>query len=136
MKDIPRKAVNIFTFDVFKRIVKRTAINTGAARQNWNLTINGENYNSDPNKTTSDVLKTEGAVIDSANGNDTIFIQHFLSYIRALEFRRRKPVKNSVKSTPESRSLQAPGGMVRVVLSKADQVWERAVNGATEHHGC
>jgi len=42
MKNAPRDAVNIFAFEVFKRVVMRTPVDTGQARQNWLVTVNQE----------------------------------------------------------------------------------------------
>jgi len=42
MKDAPREAVNIFAFSIFNRVVMRTPVDTGAARQNWLVSLNSE----------------------------------------------------------------------------------------------
>jgi len=130
MKDAPRDAVNIFAFEVFNRVVMRTPVDTGAARQNWLVTINSETDSYDENKTSGNVLAEGGAVIEGAKGDDTIYIQNSVPYIGVLEYGRTNPVKNPVKSTPEGRSSQAPNGMVGVTLAKADQLWDKAVKAA------
>jgi hypothetical protein len=164
MKDAPREAINIFAFEIFKRVVLKTPVDTGAARQNWLVSINGEDNSvvrtgekvkkikarkgenkgktvevksqiwttaaSDvtdlSNEKGRHVMADGGNVIETAKGDDKIFIQNNLPYIAALEF-GRPDIKNHVKTTPEGRSLQSPHGMVGIVLAKADILFERAV---------
>jgi len=129
MKDAPRDAINIFAFSVFNRVVMRTPVDTGAARQNWLVTLNSETTQHDKNKTSGNVLAEGGAVIESAKGDDTIYIQNNLPYIRKLEYGgfTEKP---ETEKTTGGYSKQAPHGMVGLVLSKADELWKKAVQAA------
>jgi hypothetical protein len=159
-KDAPRDAINIFAFDVFKRVVMKTPVDTGAARQNWLVTINSETSDYDPSKKKGGRVMTDGGkVIESAKGDDKIFIQNNLPYIKMLEYggygktkgqgksmigKQRKlsmpkgdspPIKKQKsekqsKITSDGFSIQSPNGMVGVVLAKADQLWEKAVKVA------
>ena len=87
MKGAPRDAVNIFAFSILNRVVMKTPVDTGAARQNWLVTINQETDASDPEKTSGGRVLTNGKkVIESAKGDDKIIIQNNLPYIRMLEF--------------------------------------------------
>lgn len=162
MKDAPREAINIFAFSVFNRVVMRTPVDTGAARQNWLVTINSETTECEQTKGKGGRVISDGAkVIESAKGDDKIYIQNNLPYIRMLEYGgygkakgqgksligRKFPGRNAnqngdsppvekqktekqSKITAEGFSLQAPHGMVGLVLSKANELWEKAVQVA------
>jgi hypothetical protein len=87
MKGAPRNAINIFAFSVFNRVVTRTPVDTGAARQNWLVTTNNETNDYDLSKAKGGRAMSDGKkVIDNAKGDDTIFIQNNLPYIRKLEY--------------------------------------------------
>jgi hypothetical protein len=160
MKDASRKAINIFAFEVFNRVVMRTPVDTGAARQNWLVTLNGETDDYDPSKKKGGrVMSNGGKVIEDAKGDDKIFIQNNVPYIRMLEYGGYGKAKGQGKSligrkraasmpkedsppidkqkdekqskiTSDGHSLQAPNGMVGVTLAKADQFWEKAIQAA------
>jgi len=162
-KDVPRKAINIFAFEVLKRVVMRTPVDTGAARQNWLVTINGETDDYDESKKKGGHVVAKGKdVIDAAKGDDTIFIQNNLPYIKMLEYggygkakgqgksligRKRgtalpkgdsppsEKQKDEVESkiTSEGFSKQAPNGMVGLTLAKADRIWDKAVQAAKDN---
>jgi hypothetical protein len=87
IKKAPREAINIFAFEVFRRVVDRTPVDTGAARQNWLVTVNQENTSYDPNKKKGGRVLSKGQkAIADAKGDDTIIIQNNVPYIRMLEF--------------------------------------------------
>jgi hypothetical protein len=129
MKDAPREAVNIFAFEVFNRVVMRTPVDTGAARQNWLTSINGETSEFNANKTGGNVSADGAAVINGAKGDDKIIIQNNAPYIRKLEFGGYTK-KSETEKTVGGYSKQAPHGMVGLVLSKASELWERAIRAA------
>jgi len=131
-KNAPREAVNIFAFSLFNRVVMRTPVDTGAARQNWLVTLNSGTEEADPSKTTGSVLTDGGSVIDRARGDDKIIIQNNLPYIKKLEYGgfTKKP---QTEKTVGGFSKQAPQGMVGLVLAKADDLWKRAVEAAKGH---
>ncbi len=149
MKDAPRDAVNIFAFEVFKRVVERTPVDTGAARQNWLVTINNQTEEFDETKKKGGRVMSDGAKqIESAKGDDTIYIQNNVPYIRKLEYggygKEIKLFEEMVfkasntyyneegGKTINGFSKQAPRGMVGATLAKADALWERAVAAAKE----
>jgi hypothetical protein len=161
MKDAPREAINIFAFEIFKRVVLNTPVDTGQARSNWLVSINGEDDSvigadvkirkikkrkgEDAGKTVTkrsvklersanDTIRVGLLATNSAQGDDKIFIQNNLPYIAALEF-GRSDIKNHVKTTPDGHSLQSPNGMVGLVLAKADQLWDRAVKAVKGEGG-
>jgi len=162
----PRDAVNIFAFEVFKRVVMRTPVDTGACRQNWLVTINSETDEYDPSLGKGGrVLSNGGKVIEGAKGDETIYIQNSTPYVAMLEFGGYGKAKGQGKSligrkfpgrglgrkngdsppvegqkdekkskiTADGFSLQAPHGMVGITMSKADQLWEKAVQAAKEN---
>lgn len=138
MKDAPREAINIFAFAIFNRVVMKTPVDTGAARQNWLVTLNSETDQYDPSKANTGGVLTDGeAIIDKAEGDDKIIIQNNLPYIKMLEFggwpknpKRGGLTKNGEPKTVGGFSRQAPQGMVGTTLEKADQLWDRAVKAA------
>jgi hypothetical protein len=78
MKDAPREAINAFAFKVFESVVMRTPIDTGTCRQSWLVTLNNQTDEFDPSKKGrgGQVLTDGGRVIDSAKGDDTIYLQN------------------------------------------------------------
>jgi hypothetical protein len=154
MKDFPREAINLFASEVFIHVVDRTPVDTGAARQNWLVTLNQEDTSYDPDKKKGGRVKSEGQkVIISAKGDDSILIQNNIPYINMLEFggygtakgqgeslkgkpsplkgkKRVVKEKKPSKITADGFSLQAPQGMVGVTLAQADQLFEKAVEAA------
>jgi hypothetical protein len=99
MKNAPRNAINIFAFELFNRVVMRTPVDTGAARQNWLVTLNGETNDYDPSKKKGGhVMSDGGKVIKSAKGDDTIVIQNNVPYIQMLEYGGYGKAKGQGKS--------------------------------------
>ena len=113
MKDAPREAINIFAFEIFKRVVVLTPVDTGQARSNWLVSINGEDDSvigadvkikkikkrkgEDAGKTITkrsvklersakDTMMVGHLAICSAQNDDKIFIQNNLPYIGKLEY--------------------------------------------------
>jgi hypothetical protein len=127
MKDFPREAINIFALEVFSRVVERTPVDTGAARQNWLVTLNQEDTSYDPDKKKGGRVMSEGQkVIMSAKGDDSTLIQNNVPYIRKLEYGKFTD-KPETEKTIGGLSKQAPHGMVGPVLAQADQLFEKAV---------
>jgi len=84
---LAREAINIFAFEVFKRVVMKTPVDTGACRQNWLVTINSETDEYDPNlKKGGKVLSDGSKVIQEARGDATIYIQNSTPYVAMLEY--------------------------------------------------
>jgi len=134
MKDAPREAINAFAFKVFESVTMKTPVDTGAARQNWLVTLNAETDECDENKTTGNVLADGGAVIQGAKGDDRILIQNNLPYVKTLEFglfpnppKKGGVTKTGLPKTVGGFSRQAPHGMVGATLAKADQLFDKAV---------
>jgi hypothetical protein len=129
-------ARRVFAFELFSKIVMRTPVDSGAARQNWLVTLNSENHSFDEGKTgkSNAVLSEGGNVIDLAKGDDTIIMQNNLPYIRKLEYGGYpNPPKGGGKTASGKEksvngfSRQSPNGMVGVTMAEANQVFEKAV---------
>ena len=96
-------------FEVLKRIVLRTPVDTGRARGNWQVEINK------PASGVLDVEGTEGLMADLAMGSgdsklalipafSIVHITNNVEYLYYLEY--------------DKRSEQAPEGMVEITLSE------------------
>lgn len=180
MKDFPPNAVKIFAFAIFNRVVMRTPVDTGQARQNWLISVGQEDHSFQAADVTfkkitrgknkgkikrkvelgsslKDTMKA-GHLGIAFSGDDKIFIQNNTPYIKMLEYggygkakgqgkaligrkfpgrgagikREKKLVTDAKESkiTSDGFSHQAPHGMVGLVLSKADRLWERSVQAA------
>jgi hypothetical protein len=135
VKDAPREAINAFAFKVFEGVVDKTPVDTGACRQNWLVSVNSETDDFDPSKEKSGyVMANGGKVIETATGDDKIFIQNNAPYVRTLEYGGypNPPKKGGKTSTGLSKTVngysrQAPNGMVGLTLAKANQIFEAAL---------
>lgn len=129
IKDREEKALNIFraiALQLFDRVIRRTPVDTGRARANWNAAIDN------PDMSTTDATPDEGSGATApaasrasneanrkaqskalvADLGDTLYLTNNLPYISALEY---------------GYSNQAPRGMVRVTVSELKQVLRREV---------
>ena len=90
-------AVRKIAFDVLRGVTKKTPVDTGRARANWNL-----GYQSINTKITSD---TTFKLVEppKGSGNKVIYITNSLPYISALE---------------NGSSQKAPKGMVMITLQE------------------
>jgi len=135
MKDAPREAINAFAFKVFEGVTMSTPVDTGCARQNWNLTLNAETDEYDLSKKKGGHVLTEGKkVIESAKCDDTIFIQNSVPYIGCLEYGLypSPPKHGGVNSKGQPKTVggfssQATAGMVGKTLAKADKLFEQVL---------
>lgn len=105
IKDREKKALNIFravALQLFDRVIRRTPVDTGRARANWNAAID----NPDESVTDSTLPPQPAPTVFSADLGDTLYLTNNLPYISALEY---------------GYSKQAPQGMVRVTVSELQQ---------------
>ena len=162
MKDAPRKAVNIFAFEVFKRVVEKTPVDTGQARSNWLVSINEEDNNvlgaevktsvkkikrrKGENAGKTEVVRKRSVKLERS-ANETMeqgrmsitFAQGDDKIIIQNNLPYIKKLefggytdKSETEKTIGGFSKQAPQGMVGLTLAKAEQLWERAVKAAME----
>ena len=134
IKDVRRK----FAFALYAGIVKKTPVDTGSARANWNVSVGKV----DPSVT--DKTKKTGTRIKEADikaeGDETIYISNNLPYITTLEYGGYpSPVKkgtyNKKTESYEIRSeggysKQAPSGMVGVTVANSKKYFDAAVRSA------
>ena len=105
-------------FDVFRRIILRTPVDTGRARGNWFATI-GVQSSEKTDSTTRDATSSAARVVDTWQAQDNIaaIMTNNLPYIETLE---RGRIGNKG-------SIQAPQGMVKITLAEFGQIVESEV---------
>jgi|GEM_PF-740704 len=117
-----------------KKITKRKGPNAGTTVTKRSVKLE-RNF--------SDTIEQGRMAIAFAQNDDKIIIQNNLPYIRKLEyggygktitkgiiFKRKKFVASNTEKTVGGFSKQAPQGMVGLVLSKADQIWDKVAKAA------
>jgi hypothetical protein len=123
------KVRRIYAFEILRRVIMRSPVDTGRFRSNWLTTINNE---TEETRETTDksgnlALKEGQGVIDDAEGDEKIIIQNNMSYAAKIEYGgfTKKP---ETTKTIGGYSRQAPKGVVGVTLSQAGQIFQAAVN--------
>lgn len=129
-----------YAFALYSAIVKKTPVDTGRARANWNISV-GSVDDSTTEETKKTGLKHEISEINPS-GDESIFISNNLPYITTLEYGGYpSPVKKGTydkkTKTWEIRSSggfskQAPNGMVGVTLANNENIFNAAVKRAEE----
>lgn len=122
-----KTVVERITFDLWNKITLRTPVDTGRARQSWQLGIGAPNttvpgpmgggtgqYSKDSSPPTNPPAMFPGGEID---GTQTVFITSSLAYIGILE---------------EGRSMQAPAGMVQLSIAEVQAELELIVEGMNQ----
>lgn len=85
------------SLDLFAEIVRRTPVDTGRARANWNYSLHSPNFRT----TTSTVPSVVDVPPSSLMKLPRVYISNGLSYVRELEY---------------GRSDQAPQGFIRLSI--------------------
>jgi hypothetical protein len=148
-KNAPREAINIFAFEVFKRIVERTPVDTGQARGAWLPSIDqpADGLSEKDPSGQRTIAKIE-VVCMNAKDEQSILLTNNLPYIRKLEFggypknpkkgtwvkgkgrgKNKQPGHYEIRSEG-GYSRQSPEGMIGKTLAQADQLFEEAVEAA------
>lgn len=119
-----------YAFGVYSSIVKKTPVDTGRARGNWQITVG------QPAEGTTDEKRTtpkKNAVPD-VQGDESIFITNNLPYITMLEFggygkyeNGEQKTKANGEKTVNGYSKQAPNGMVGVTLANNENIVNSAI---------
>lgn len=134
IKDVQKS----YAFAVYASVVKKTPVDTGRARGNWNVSVGHEDTSTDDpsgyktsyrkrqKKNANEGKKTirppaklkysDMSSIPDPNGDESIFISNNLPYITALEY---------------GSSQQAPAGMVGVTLANNERIFDAAVRAVT-----
>ena len=110
-------------------VVKRTAVDTGRARNNWNVAIGRPDWNTTEETNKSEDVTRFRTVLADARFGDSVYITNGLPYIGKLEFGGYPAGPKVTAGYP----TQAPGGMVRVAAVQlqpvANQIAARIRNG-------
>ena len=123
-----------YAFALYSSIVKKTPVDTGRARGNWNISVGSADTSTDDpssyptsyrkrqkknaksgKKTSRPAAKLkykDPASISTPDGDESIFISNNLPYIESLEY---------------GSSKQAPNGMVGVTLANNENIFNAAV---------
>lgn len=107
---------------LWENIIKRTPVDTGRARSNWNVSKNL------PDTTVSDSTVKSVTLQDvpPAKGDEDYYITNNLPYIKMLEYGGYS--KNSTTGkTVNGFSKQAPHGMVGVTVADAQRLYDEAL---------
>lgn len=102
-----------FTLDIAQEIVERNPVRTGFSRASWFATVGAHPdlhpQQPTPGKTVNygGVFATLATTLQGISPTDTIWLSNNASYIQKLEF---------------GSSQQAPEGMVRITLSRAEAI--------------
>lgn len=114
-------------FALFIKILYRTPVDSGRARQNWIVTLNGGSLAYNPNAAKGGMVLADGRkMIYNAKGDDSIIIQNNAPYIGMLEYGGYGPNSPSGK-TVNGFSKQAPHGMVGVTMLEAGATMTEAI---------
>ena len=114
-----------YAFALYSSIVKKTPVDTGRARANWNVSVGSPDLS-----TTEDTRKTPKSKdkMPDPNGDESIFISNNLPYITKLEYGGYpNPPKKGSGKTVNGYSKQAPEGMVGVTLANNQNIFNAAV---------
>ena len=132
-----------FVFALYASIVRKTPVDTGRARANWNVS-HGSEDTSVTDKTMEHGLKYKQKDIPVPDGDGKAFISNNLPYIATLEYggypkkvekgtkvskKGEKPARYEVRSQGGF-SRQAPNGMVGVTVANSGRLFDAAVRGA------
>ena len=101
------KFVRNFCQDLFNEVIVKTPVDTGFARNHWFTSVNTATLGDSSNSQAQAVQALAGVKI-----GDVIYLSNNAAYIRRLEY---------------GWSQQAPNGMVRVALSRADVIAQDAL---------
>lgn len=125
-KEVELKDVRkTYAFALYTSIVKKTPVDTGRARGNWNITV-GHDDTTASTRTKPQFKDVEE--VPKVEGDETIYISNNLPYITKLEYGGYpNPPKGGKGKTINGYSKQAPEGMVGVTLANNKNIFESAV---------
>lgn len=117
-----------FAFAIFSKVLYRTPVDSGRARQNWIVTLNDGSLAYNPNAAKGGRVNADGQrVIFNARGDDSIIIQNNTPYVGKLEYGGYGQNSPSGK-TVNGYSKQAPHGMVGITMQEAGAVLNEAIS--------
>lgn len=133
-----------YAFALYTSIVKKTPVDTGRARGNWNVSVGSADNSVDEKITKNQVpakMKKNKAELEKAKGDESIFISNNLPYITTLEYGgypspvekgtwvkgKGKKVGHYEVRSEGGFSKQALEGMVGVTLANNENIFNSAV---------
>ena len=120
-----REVQKTYAFALYSSIVRKTPVDTGRARANWNISVGHPDTS-----TTESTRKTPKSMssLPDPKGDESIFICNNLDYIEKLEYGGYpNPPKKDGGKTINGFSKQAPAGMVGVTLANNEAIFDAAV---------
>ena len=117
-----------YAFALYSSIVKKTPVDTGRARGNWNITVGHDSFTQDEDRRPKFSRPDQ---VPEPKGDETIYISNNLDYITKLEYGGfPNPPKGGDGKTVNGFSKQAPNGMVGVTLANNENIFDAAVRRA------
>lgn len=114
-----------YAFALYSSIVKKTPVDTGRARANWNVSVGSPDTSTTEDTATTPMSKSK---MPDPKGDESIFISNNLPYITTLEYGGfPNPPKKDGGKTINGFSKQAPNGMVGVTLANNEAIFDSAV---------
>lgn len=120
-----KKVRKAYAFALYSSIIKKTPVDTGRARGNWNISVGHDDMTQK-----EDVQPKFRALeeVPDVNGDESIFITNNLPYITMLEYGGYpKNPKGGSGKTVNGYSRQAPQGMIGVTLANNENIFDSAV---------
>lgn len=123
-----------YAYALYSSIVRKTPVDTGRARANWNISAGSPDTSTTENTRKTPQPKSR---MPEVHGDESIYISNNLPYIETLEYGGypkdvKKGTYNKKNGTYEVRSVngyskQAPEGMVGVTLANNANIFNAAV---------
>jgi hypothetical protein len=119
----------VFAFELLRRVIMRSPVDTGRFRSNWLTTVNNETGETrdTTDKSGNSSLQEGQTIIDNVKGDEKIIIQNNMSYATKIEYGgfTKKP---ETAKTIGGYSRQSPKGVIGTVMAQADQLFKATVN--------
>lgn len=114
IRDRADQLVRAVALEAHGRLMRKTPVDTGRARANWNVQVGGPDRSNDPSKSESDVPATEQAgrseILGEFEAGRSVFLTNSLPYIPVLE---------------DGHSDQAPNGMIKVTAKELEPLTQQ-----------
>lgn len=114
-----------YAYALYSSIVRKTPVDTGRARANWNISAGSPDASTTENTRKTPQPKSR---MPEVYGDESIYISNNLPYIETLEYGGYpKNPKGGNGKTINGYSKQAPEGMVGVTLANNANIFNAAV---------
>lgn len=109
------QAIRAIAFDLYDRITKRTPVDTGLLRSNWQIGVGAAPGGRLPIR--SNYLQEEQSKLQQVSASTDVYIVNNLAYALVVEYGGYpNPPKGGDGKTLNGFSRQAPAGMLRISL--------------------